>query len=300
MADSLIAKERKKYHDNMVASNLLLWSKVKSSKRNYAFFCPSNADADSAASVFLASHLCMSLGIGKIGKKLDGQSAGKKFEELTEDFIAGTFPRLQNLRPGKWKIQRKKTKGLKNRISNFAQYSHLDDLGRYIAENPLLASLVNPDYLVGPDIVIAREPCEDDEINICGNVVGDDFARHTPIRLRNNHAPILHASISAKWTIRSDRSQNSRTEALNLIRIRKDRLPHIVVATAEPLPSRLASVAFGTGDIDCIYHFALHELVEAVNAYAMQGHDEPKNILNILIDGRRLRDISDLPLDLAI
>jgi hypothetical protein len=54
--------------------------------------------------------------------------------------------------------------------------------------------------------------------------------------------------LSSKWTIRLDRSQNSRTEALNLIRNRKCPLPHIVVVT-EPLPSRIASIAMGTGDI---------------------------------------------------
>ena len=108
---------------------------------------------------------------------------------------------------------------------------------------------------------------------------------------------MLHASISSKWTIRSDRAQNSRTEALNLIRNRKGRLPHIVVVTAEPLPSRLASIALGTGDIDCVYHAMLYELVESVKEV---GLEDSLEMLNIMIDGKRLKDISDLPLDLAI
>ncbi|MBN1975836.1 MAG: restriction endonuclease, partial [Anaerolineae bacterium] len=33
--------------------------------------------------------------------------------------------------------------------------------------------------------------------------------------------------MSCKWTIRSDRGQNPRTEVLNLIRNRKGHLPHI-------------------------------------------------------------------------
>lgn len=65
-----------------------------------------------------------------------------------------------------------------------------------------------------------------------------------------------------KTFLESDRSQNARTEALNLIRNRKGRLPHISVVTAEPTPWRLASVALGTGDLDCVYHFALHELLQ--------------------------------------
>lgn len=97
--------------------------------------------------------------------------------------------------------------------------------------------------------------------------------------------------------MRSDRAQNSRTEALGLIRNRKGHLPHIAVVTAEPLPSRLASLAMGTGDIDCLYHFALYELIEAVN---QSGAEDSIEILNILVEGKRLKDISDLPLDLAI
>ena len=69
------------------------------------------------------------------------------------------------------------------------------------------------------------------------------------------------------------------------------------MVTAEPLPSRIASLALGTGDIDCIYHFALYELVEAVEAI---GAEDSKELLKILINGKRLKDISDLSLDLTI
>lgn len=35
---------------------------------------------------------------------------------------------------------------------------------------------------------------------------------------------------------------------------------------ARLIPSRLASLALGTGDLDTVYHFALPELIEAVAA----------------------------------
>ena len=130
--------------------------------------------------------------------------------------------------------------------------------------------------------------------------VDDAVCSLAALRKRNGGKPILHASISAKWTMRSDRAQNSRTEALNLIRNRKGHLPHIVVVTGEPLPSRLASLALGTGDLDCVYHFALYELVDAVKEYAAQGSREDiVETLMTLIEGKRLKDISDLPLDLS-
>lgn len=98
--------------------------------------------------------------------------------------------------------------------------------------------------------------------------------------------------------MRSDRAQNTRTEALNVIRNRKGGTPRIVVVTMEPLPSRLASIAMGTGDIDCCYHAALEELLEGAKAFDLTGSEA--DILKMLIEGSRLRDISDLPFDLAI
>lgn len=88
-----------------------------------------------------------------------------------------------------------------------------------------------------------------------------------------------------------------RSEALNLVRNRKGRLPHVVVVTAEPKPSRLAPIALGTGDIDCVYHFALYELQETLKTLNMV---DAADMLQIMVDGKRLKDISDLPLDLAI
>jgi hypothetical protein len=56
-------------------------------------------------------------------------------------------------------------------------------------------------------------------------------------------------------------------------------------------------LAFGTGDIDCVYHFALHELKKAVE----HTKDETAlDMLKMMIDGRRLRDISDLPFDISV
>ena len=63
------------------------------------------------------------------------------------------------------------------------------------------------------------------------------------------------------------------------------------------MPSRIASLALGTGDIDCVYHFALNELIEAVKD---TNAEDAIEMLHILITGKRLKDISDLPLDLAV
>ena len=71
----------------------------------------------------------------------------------------------------------------------------------------------------------------------------------------------------------------------------------MVAVTAEPLPTRIAALALGTGDLDCVYHFALPELKKTIEKIDNQ---DQLDMLNTMIEGRRLRDISDLPFDLAI
>ena len=284
--DSLITKARKQYHERLLSHNVLTIDKDG---------VPSNADKSSELSKFIARYIANNL-MAEVHDKIQGQTSGAKFEQINMEFLAETFPNLQNIRPGKWHIDKLGNRS-QIKTSSFAQYAHLEALNEFVRQNAELAASLGNDYMVAPDVVIYREPEEDSVINKRGNIVDNIHSRLTDIRKANSSMPILHASISAKWTIRSDRAQNSRTEALGLIRNRKGHLPHIVVVTAEPLPSRLASLALGTGDIDCVYHFALPELQAAVEA---SGAEDSIEMLRILIEGKRIKDISDLPLDLAV
>jgi hypothetical protein len=283
--DTLIALERKNYHKALLESILTVDGNGVAS----------NADKSSRMSVAIAKGITDKLMADTKTKAL-GQTSGARFEEINMAFLESTFPKLQNIRPGDWKILKL---GNNNRLktSDFCQYEHLAYLSELTRKNSELAASLGNDYMVAPDVIVYRELCEDDEINQNAKLIDDSICKATDIRKKNGGKPVLHASISAKWTIRSDRAQNSRTEALNLIRNRKGHLPHIVVVTGEPLPSRLASLALGTGDIDCVYHFALYELIEAVKSV---GDEFSNEMLNILINGKRLKDISDLPLDLAV
>lgn len=283
---TLIAEARRRYHAGLLANGVLtIDSKGVSS----------NADRSSNLSIAIAQGIAKRLMANEQEKAL-GQTAGAKFEQLNMEFIESTFPHLQNLRPGKWHIAKL---GNRNSIktSSFSQYEHLDYLSQLTKEDARLAASMGNDYMVAPDVVVYRETESDEVINELQTIVDGSVSGLSDIRKACGGLPILHASISAKWTMRSDRAQNSRTEALGLIRNRKGHLPHIVVVTGEPMPARIASLALGTGDIDCVYHFALNELVEAVNDV---GAEDSIEMLKILITGKRLKDISDLPLDLAV
>jgi hypothetical protein len=257
---------------------------------------PWNSDSDNSLSIVYAKGILSRIGTGLTGPRLPGQTAGKIFEEMTCGFIQETFTMLGHLRPGKWHTYRGSGGG-DVPLAKFEQYAHLSALKEATSRDAELAASLSNDYLITPDIVIVRDPEPDTEINRPSNLVDATVSQRTSLRAQNGGKPLLHASISCKWTMRSDRAQNARSEALNLMRNRKGRVPHIVVVTGEPLPTRLSSIAIGTGDIDCIYHFALHELLETV---ADVGSDDAKELMAIMIDGKRLRDISDLPLDLAV
>ena len=290
--NALIAKERYHFHERLFETNTLPLPKVG---------VASNADTSSRGSKAIAKRVVDILVKEQQHKinmveKISGQTLGKQFEMLTMEFLQATFPNLQNLYPGKWSILQLGNNN-KLKTSDFEQYEHLAYLSALTAENAQLAAALGNDYLVAPDVVVYRELFEDDEINQNQCIIDNDVSKMADIRKVNGGKPLLHASVSAKYTMRSDRAQNSRTEALNLIRNRKGHLPHIVVVTAEPMPNRLASLALGTGDIDCVYHFALYELIRAVKEV---GSEDAIELLDTLVSGKRLKDISDLPLDLAV
>ena len=278
---------RRSYH-RRVCSEII---RIQSGNPNY----PNFADKTNKASRQIAWGIVERIGGISAIDNLKGQTTGGRFEGATCDFIQQAFDLLQHLRPGRWRY----ATGMA--ISEFDQYKHLADLERLVEGSNELATALGKEYIITPDIVVGRYPVIDDDINAKGEVISpqQSIARFTPLRSENatqQHC-LLHASISCKWTLRSDRGQNARTEALNLIRHRKGNLPHIMAITAEPLPTRIASLALGTGDLDCVYHFALDEMREAIIA---TENEDQMDMLETLIQGRRLRDISDLPFDLAI
>jgi len=283
--ESHFAIERRRFHASLMESLLTINSKG----------VPGNADGSNKTSVRIALGIANRLS-AQTGERIAGQSSGHQFEDLVSVFVRDTFLHLPHLRPGKWDVRQV---GNRNRseIGRYAQYAHLDALQTIASSSRELSAALGNDYAITPDVIVVRGLEEDAFINSPKMIVDENTACLADLRAFPDKPPILHASISTKWTLRSDRAQNARSEALNLIRNRKGRQPHIIVVTGEPTPSRLASLALGTGDIDCVYHFALPELVESVQDL---DNSEALDMLMIMIEGKRLKDIADLPLDLAV
>ncbi|MBM3151511.1 MAG: hypothetical protein FJZ96_04780 [Chloroflexi bacterium] len=71
----------------------------------------------------------------------------------------------------------------------------------------------------------------------------------------------------------------------------------VIAITAESRPMELPFLVWGTPGIDATYHVALPELKAAIQK---TGNEDQMDMLASMIDGQRLRDISDLPFDLAV
>lgn len=288
-----ISALRRQFHSRL-GRDIVRWS--QKGNRRY----PNFADGSSQSSVAIARRLCEILAIPETDASLDSQTAGRRFEQITRDFLEQCFTLLSHIRPGHWVYRTAQCQ-----LSDFVQYSHLAHLKSLARQDRDLRTTLGLDYLFTPDIVIARMPLSDAEMNgeanpplVSSHETGEPNL--TPLRASNQQGPVrslLHAVISCKWTIRSDRSQNIRAEAQTLIRNRKGHMPHIVAVVAEPLPTRIASLAYGTGDLDCVYHIALPELRQACHDCGLEDQEE---LLNDLISAHRLRDITDLPFDLAV
>ncbi|WP_280512569.1 NgoMIV family type II restriction endonuclease [Nocardia farcinica] len=226
-------------------TELLGWIPSRKNKLGWKWV-PNSADSDNAGSLRLAAHVLGELGqsdpnvTGTPPADRPPPNPGNLLEVQVAAMLASELWRLD---PGReWMIERGKS------IVDYAQYGHLRGIEAAIERDPNLRVTLGTDYLIRPDVLVG----------ITGTPT------QTPL-------PWLHATLACKWTIRSDRVQNIRHENGNMIRHRRGRLPHLMTVTAEPLPTRLASIARGTGEVDATYHIAYDELARAVQEVGSTG-----------------------------
>lgn len=250
------------------AADLLGWKK----KERSAGFVPNTADGDNAASVALSGAILDELGVERdVASGVKNPQSGRPLELAVAGTLQSDLPALDPSR--RWVINE-----ASRPITEFLQYDHLKKVDQLVKANAELRTTLGVDYIIRPDVVVglpSRRPGE-------------------PL--------FLHAAISCKWTIRSDRVQNIRHENNQMIRHRRERLPHLVTVTAEPLPSRLAAIARGTGEVDAVYHIAYDALDEAVKQLATKGKltSEQIDAWHEVTGQGRVRPYSDLAETLAL
>ena len=218
------------------ATALLGWKPSSKNKLDWPLV-PNVADVDNAESMRIAAGVLDALGVARDVTSDVPKDSGGPLEQAVHDHLLNALAYRDPDRI--WLVGRGAV------ITGFDQYAHLKEVHALVRASPQLRISVGMDYLIKPDVTVG----------LAGVRTGSGL-------------PPLHAAISCKWTIRSDRVQNIRHECLQMIRHRRGRQPHLVTVTAEPLPTRLASIARGTGEVDAVYHIAYDAMAASVARHA--------------------------------
>ncbi|WP_327297413.1 NgoMIV family type II restriction endonuclease [Streptomyces sp. NBC_01197] len=239
------------------ATDLLGWKKADKTGR----IVPNSADSDNEQSIALAGSVLDSLGALRVVTPDTPPKPGPVLEQKVMSDLSRILPEADPTRT--WKLDRKEL------VTSFAQYSHLRRVDELVKESPELRVAIGRDYLIKPDVTVG---------------LSDPSLAHSP-------DPFLHAAVSCKWTIRSDRVQNIRHEFIQMIRHRRGRQPHLVTVTAEPLPSRIAAIARGTGEVDAVYHIAFDAMAHAVSVV---GNRQQQDDWHECVEQRRVLPYEEL------
>jgi NgoMIV restriction enzyme len=164
----------------------------------------SNADSSNTASKAIAKGIADRLQAETISDRIPGQTSGNQFEGLCADFVKQTFLKLGHLRSGIWDVHQVTGRN-RLEIARYEQYAHLVALDRAAKNDAELAAALGSDYTISPDIVVVRDTETDEAINTPDLLVDNHIAKLASLRKTNGGLPLLHASISCKWTIRSQK-----------------------------------------------------------------------------------------------
>lgn len=112
---------------------------------------------------------------------------------------------------------------------------------------------------------------------------------------RLDRLPTLEVGLSLKWSLRTDRAQDCRSQGARMSALRRGRMPHFAVVTMEPRPYMLNLLGGGSGDVDCVYHLDLPALATAVDAvYSTPARLRGRDQFRRLVEQRRIRDYDEL------
>src|SRR5690625_534943 len=117
ISSTLIFQKREQFHSELLKGGLTIDQQG----------IPAIADKGNKLSIQIARNLVEELGSSIQAARLAGQTSGRKFEQASVRFLSETFPKLNHLRPGKWKIHTLSQRD-KLGLAQFQQFTHLQDL----------------------------------------------------------------------------------------------------------------------------------------------------------------------------
>jgi len=118
----------------------------------------------------------------------------------------------------------------------------------------------------------------------------------TAFRIQPDGQRHLETGLSLKWSLRTDRAQDCRSQGAKMSSIRQGRMPHFAAVTMEPRPYVLRLLGGGSGEVDCVHHLDLPNLTAAVDTVTAgkPRRRETREQFRRLADQRGLRDYDQL------
>lgn len=264
---------------------------------------PNTSDASDAFSVELGEALFDAMGV-PTGTSAPSGVDKKMSQLLAADLgsrVSGTGLEVLPERP----------------LESFAQFRHIGVLRNFQAEpSPGVTKAVKRlrafamrSVTTPPRTVTKRDTLFDeldqalaDETAIRRQII-DDLGEEsllgldvTASRPQATGLPHLEAGFSLKWSLRTDRAQDPRSQGAKMSALRRGRMPHFAAVTMEPRPYMLRILGGGSGEVDVVYHLDLPSLATALEktTTGRPRRRETRDQFRRLVDQRRLLDYDDL------
>ncbi len=265
---------------------------------------PNTCDATEKLSVDLGHALFAALGVGKTDT--GDEPTGRPFSERVAKELAASL------------AQAGSTIGVKpeQRLNEFEQYRHVALLKgmrpepskeftrswkmlvahtRRTTKSPPRSVTRLEELIGGVELAIESET---DKRRVLLEEVGEESLLGLDVTASRpvvGALPLLEIGVSLKWSLRTDRAQDCRSQGAKMAALRRGRMPHFAVVTMEPRPYMLNLLGGGSGEVDCVYHLDLPALTQAVHTTCTTPQRRRSlETFNRLVAQRRLRDYDEL------
>lgn len=266
---------------------------------------PNTSDASNALSVEIGEALFAILGVERTTEPVDDEPTGGVFARRVVDDLIQQVGHIGDLEVVP-----------ERRLNGFEQYRHVGVLqelrrGRSVGFNRAWNRLA--DYvrrtasatdLERVESLIAEVEVESElqtaRLKALVDELGDESLLGLDVTVsRIDEArplPLLEVGLSLKWSLRTDRAQDCRSQGAKMSALRRGRMPHFAAMTMEPRPYMLNLLGGGSGDVDCVYHLDLPSLTRAVEEVYVGSPQRLKgrDMFRRLVDQRRLKDYDEL------
>lgn len=268
---------------------------------------PNTSDSNDKASVALGQAMFDAMGVARdaTGSEPTGSPLARMVAADLAASIAGTGSSV--------------SVATEQHLNKFQQYRHVGAIGDLAADPSRAYStawrrlrdevgkrVTTPPSAVArmQTLLTAVEAAVDEEVEtrrgILAEVGSESLLRLdvTAAEAQDGRLPELLVGLSLKWSLRTDRAQDCRSQGAKLAALRRGRMPHFATVTMEPRPYMLNLLGGGSGDVDCVYHLDLAALTVAVDSVYGGRTDKAsrntKDTFRRLVDQRRVRDYDEL------